>query len=50
MKMNLQEYNYLIKVTHLESDILSVKRDNEWHPVIMFSDKYIDAVNSIYND
>ena len=32
------------------SDILAVKRDNEWHPVIMFSDKHIDAVNSIYND
>ena len=32
------------------SDILAVKRDNEWHPVIMFSDEHINAVNSIYND
>ena len=32
------------------SDILAVKRDNEWHPVIMFSDEYINAVNSIYNE
>jgi len=32
------------------NQILAVKRDNEWHPVIMFSDEHINAVNSIYNE